>query len=452
MRSWRGLFAFLVAITATLGNAEAQWRSARYYGGSDYEFAGHLVVDAAGNSYFLGQTFSSDMDPSIVPVSQGGPPMATFVYKVSPQGTRVYATTVGTGFFLMRPVDFAVGADGTAHVLLIDGQNVRYVIRLDAAGRETTRVTISPSATGRYAEAVAVDSDGNSIVAGGTAGGGAFVVRIDVRGAMFDVYRLQASASVNDVAIDAAGNIYLVGVARAGDLPITAGAFQQHFKAGACPHPEKPAFTDPCTDAFVLKVTRSGTVVYATYFGGAGSDDGSTIVVDRAGSAIISGETQSTDLPLAAPVKAQCTNRILLLPCGEGYIAKLDPRGSALVFSTYAGARATRLTVDTASTVYAGGATNGSSGLPIYRAPQPDFGGGDSDGYVIAYSPDGRVLWSTYVGGSREEAVTGIGVAGGFVYFGGGTTSAEFATGGPPFHGGRDLFLGRVFDPLAPQQ
>jgi len=390
------------------------------------------------------------MDPSIVPASQGGPAMATFVYKLSPQGTRVYATTVGTGFFLMRPLDLAVGADGSAHVLLIDGQNVRYVIQLDAAGRETARVTISPYATGRYAQAIAVDSDGNSVVAGGTSGEGPFVVRVDRRGVMFDVYRLKASATVNDVAIDAAGNIYLLGVASAGDLPITAGSFQQQFKAGACPHPEKPTLTVPCTDAFVLKVTRTGTVVYATYFGGAGREDGGTIIVDRTGSAIISGDTQSADLPLVAPVKAQCSNRLLLLPCGEGYIAKLDPRGGTLVFSTYSGARATTLAVDAAGTVYAGGATWRSSGLPIYRAPQPDFGGGDSDGYVIAYSPRGQLLWSTHVGGSREESVTGIGVVGGFVYFGGQTTSAEFATGGPPFHGGRDLFLARVFDPLAP--
>jgi hypothetical protein len=74
-----------------------------------------------------------------------------------------------------------------------------------------------------------------------------------------------------------------------------------------------------------------------------------------------------------------------------------------------------------------------------------------SDGFVTALSRTGQVLWSTYVGGGHEEAVYGIGVAGGFVYFGGATTSAEFATGGDPFHGGRDLFVARVQDPMAPQ-
>ena len=450
MRVYPTLSVFFFAIVAILGHAEAQWRSARYYGGSDYEFVGHLAVDAAGNSYFLGQTYSTDMDPSIVPASRGGPAMATFVYKLSPQGTRVYATTVGTGMFLMRPLDFAVGADGSAHVLLIDGDNARYVIQLDASGRETARVTISPQATGEYAQAIAVDADGNSVVAGGTAGEGPFVVRIDRRGVISHIYRLRASATVNDIALDAAGNIYLVGVARAGDLPITPGAFQPQFKTGTCPSAEKPEITYPCTDAFVLKVTRTGTLDYATYFGGAGWEDGGTIAVDRSGAAIISGSTQSSDLPLVAAVKAQCSNRLLRLPCGEGYIAKLDPRGGSVVFSTYLGAWAARLAVDATGTVYAVGATSGSSGLAISRAPQPDFGGGDSDGYVMAYSPAGRLLWSTYVGGSRDEAVAGLGVAGGSVYFGGQTTSVEFATGGPPFHGGRDLFLGRVSDPLAP--
>ena len=452
MRVGPAVSVFLVSIAAIVGNADAQWRSARYYGGSDFEFSSHLVFNAEGDAYFLGQTFSSDMDPSIVPASRGGPAMATFVYKVNRQGTRVYATTVGTGFGLMRPVDLAVGADGSAHLLLIDGNNVRHVVQLDAAGRETTRVAISPHEAGEYAYAIAADSDGNSIVAAGTAGEGPLVVRIDRRGVRSDVYRLRASATVNDVAIDAAGNIYLVGVARAGDLPVTAGALQQQFKAGACRHPERLSVSEPCTDAFVLKVNRAGTLVYATYFGGAESDDGWTVVVDGTGSAIISGETRSADLPLAAPVKTQCTNRLLMLPCGEGFLAKLDSRGAALVFSTFTGARAPKLTVDDAGTVYAGGATGPSMGLPIYRAPQPDFGGGDADGYVSAYSPTGQVLWSTYVGGSREESVGGIGVAGGLVYFGGETTSAEFATGGVPFHGGRDLFLGRVLDPLTLQR
>lgn len=115
-----------------------------------------------------------------------------------------------------------------------------------------------------------------------------------------------------------------------------------------------------------------------------------------------------------------------MVPCGDGYIAKLDPRGAALVFSTYVGARPGSLALGAAGTVYAAGATGGS-GLPIDRAPQPDFGGGVSDGFAMAYSPMGQLLWSTCVGGSREDAGVGIGVARGVVYFGGVTTSPDLA-------------------------
>ena len=59
-------------------------------------------------------------------------------------------------------------------------------------------------------------------------------------------------------------------------------------------------------------------------------------------------------------------------------------------------------------------------------------------------------MFSTYVGGSSEDAVVGIGAARGVVYFGGVTTSPDLASDGAPFHGGRDLFLARVFDPIAP--
>jgi hypothetical protein len=54
------------------------------------------------------------------------------------------------------------------------------------------------------------------------------------------------------------------------------------------------------------------------------------------------------------------------------------------------------------------------------------------------------------VGGSHEEAVLGIGASRGLVYFGGVTTSADLASDAAPFHGARDLFVVRAFDPLAP--
>ena len=459
MRIHGALAAFLIVLTTIPGNLAARlrsaaafdgaWQSARYYGGTDYEFGARLVVDGAGNSYFLGYTFSADMAPSIVPVSRasGEPASATFVLKVNPEGTRVYATAVGTGISV-RPIDLDVGADGTAHVLVRDGDVTR-VIKLDALGRETMHVVIDPHAGPEvYPRAIASDDAGNSVVAGWSAEG-LFVARLDDRGGVLGVYRIRGSADVRDVTVDAAGNIYLIGIAFAGDLPTTAGALRPQFMAGACPVAGPPdgrlPRTTPCTDAFVMKMTRAGALAYATYFGGSGWDDGQTIAVDRAGFAIISGATESSDLPLVAAAKPQC-NAGVFLPCGDAYIAKLDPNGAALVFSTYVGIQPVSLAADVTGTVYAAGAA-GPSRLPTYRAPQPDFGGGEADGFVIAYSPMGQIQWSTYIGGSGEDALLGVGGAAGIVYFGGVTTSPDLASGGEPFHGGRDLFLAAIRNP-----
>lgn len=430
---FRVLGVVLASLTATLSIAEAQtaWRSLRYYGGADYEFASRLAVDAAGNSYVLGYTFSADMDAAIVPMSRasGEPASATFVYKVTPDGARAYAATIARGFGVV-PIDLAVGADGSAHVLLRDG-DVAHAIRLDAVGRETMHLTFDPRALlPLYPRAIAVDDVGNSVVAGSMASG-VFVARIDARGSMFDLYRVPASADVRDVATDAAGDIYVAGTAFEGDLPTTAGTLQPQFKGMA--------------DAFVLKVTRSGALAYATYIGGAGWDDGAAIAVDETGAVVVSGETRSSDFPLAAAARPQCT-RTPALPCRDGFIARLDPAGTRLLFSTYADTIASALAVDGSGSVYAAAATE-RVGLATYRAPQPGFGGGNVDGLATAYSPAGQLLWSTYVGGAGDDAIVGIGAARGAVYFGGVTTSAELASGASPFHGARDLFVVRLLDP-----
>jgi hypothetical protein len=86
----------------------------------------------------------------------------------------------------------------------------------------------------------------------------------------------------------------------------------------------------------------------------------------------------------------------------------------------------------------------------VRRAPQPASGGGQSDGFVVALGTAGDLLWSTYVGGSDEERIVGVGSAGGVVYIGGETTSPGWAVGGAAHHGARDLFAARIVDLRAP--
>jgi hypothetical protein len=82
----------------------------------------------------------------------------------------------------------------------------------------------------------------------------------------------------------------------------------------------------------VVKLDPSGsTTIYSTYVGGNSLDSGQAIAVDRAGSAYIGGFTNSTNFPTTAALQPVIAGSF------DGFVAKLDPSGSSLVFSTYIG-------------------------------------------------------------------------------------------------------------------
>jgi len=125
----------------------------------------------------------------------------------------------------------------------------------------------------------------------------------------------------NDVAVDAAGNVYVTGRSYYSDFPVTTGAFQTHFKE-----------IGPWdTTAFVAKFDPTGSrLIYATYLSGEGGETtGEGIAVDAAGDAYVSGYTNSKGFPT--------TPGALRGSGAGGFVAKLDPQGSGLVYSTLIG-------------------------------------------------------------------------------------------------------------------
>ena len=425
------------------------WQSATYHGGSDYEFAETFVVDSWGNSYMLGRTFSGDMQPSVQPVAAtfGEPASATFVLKLTPRGQPDYATRVGAGLGFL-PLDLAVGMDGAAHVLARDG-DVAHIIKLDAvSGAIEYDVTFDGATEGRYPKAIAVDDAGHAVVAGWSASG-LFVARLDARGIVFAADSFPLNIDPKDIDVDSAGDVYIVGSMSSDGLPTTARSVQPRYNAGDCSDPFPPQRLTPCADAILMKVSLGGLVRYATYFGGTGLDEGYRVAVDRTGAAVIAGITRSVDLPVAGALQAQCNPGFVPLRCGDAFVAKVDPTGSQLVFATYFGGTDTEsvsgLAFDDEGNIYLAGNIAGG-GMPIYRAPQPTSGGGRTEGFAAALGPAGDLQWSTYIGGADDDRVVGIGVASGLIQFGGETLSPAWASGGAPFHGGRDLFTAQLVD------
>lgn len=120
------------------------------------------------------------------------------------------------------------------------------------------------------------------------------------------------------IKIDGSGNVYITGRTASSNFPVTAGAFDQIYNGGAF-------------DVFVSKLNASGSaLVYSTFLGGTGDDNGNGIAVDGSGNAYITGPTGSSDFPVTSGAYDQSYNG----GSQDVFVCKLNASGSVLVYST----------------------------------------------------------------------------------------------------------------------
>jgi hypothetical protein len=181
-----------------------------------------------------------------------------------------------------------------------------------------------------YGYGIAVDSFGNAYVTGRTYSadfptanplqasyGGeldAFVAKLNATGSAL-VYSTYLGGSRydegNSIAVDSSGNAYVTGVTYSTNFP-TATPFQS--TCGGC---------STYADAFVAKLNAIGSaLVYSTYLGGSGVDYGYGIAVDSSGNAYVTGETSSTDFPVAHPLQASAHGNF------DVFVTKISPVGA----------------------------------------------------------------------------------------------------------------------------
>src|SRR2546426_1062263 len=220
------------------------------------------------------------------------------------------------------------------------------------------------------------------------------------------------------IAGDADGDAYVAGATGSTDFPTV--------------NPLQPAFGGGNSDAFVAKLSPAGSdLLYSTYLGGSGTEGSGGIAVDAMGQAYLAGSTSSADFPTVNPMQPTRGGPSDLF---DAYVAKLDPSGAALVYSTYLGGSAddgaSGIAVDTVGDAFVLGAT-GSTDFPTLNALQPARAG-RNDAFVASFDPTGAIRYSTYLGGSRDEEPFGISVdTSGSAYVTGGTTSSDFPTANP---------------------
>lgn len=224
---------------------------------------------------------------------------------------------------------------------------------------------------------------------------------------------------VNSVAVDQSGNAYVTGD--------TTVAFPNK-------HPEFGS--QVAQNAYVTKFSPSGSsLIYTTVFGGNSDDVGNAIAVDSSGNAYVAGETFSSDFPTTPGAFEPPPQSI---DADNGFIAKLNPGGSAFVYSLLLGGgdsdEIRAMALDTQHRVYVTGFTC-STNFPVKNAFQPVTVGqncadGGGDAFVTRVNAAGTDLdFSTYLDGTFESLGNGIAVDSAFhAYVTGSTESSDFPT------------------------
>lgn len=246
--------------------------------------------------------------------------------------------------------------------------------------------------------------------------------------------------SGNAIAVDAGGSAYVAGATSSPEFPTTAGAYQEtaHYPGYGC--------------SFITKLSPAGnSLVYSTYLGGnidEGWDTTTTIrgiAVDASGAAYVTGSTYAYYFPIVDGY--QKTKGM----SADAFFTKLNPTGSALLYSTYLGGRAgdygRAIAVDANGAAYIAGYT-ASDDFPTQNAYQGtlagDPGGSRRDAFVTKFTKEGDALvFSTYLGGTSPFGDSAFGIAldnQGAAYVTGTTQSDDF----PTYQAYQDTYAGNV--------
>ncbi len=378
-----------------------------FLGGTDIDVGNGVAVDSAGNAYIAGraQSINFPTTTGAYQTTSGGGSDA-FVAKLNPAGSAlIYSTYIGGQ---SGDIGFGVAfnpATGNAYV----------------TGATTS--SNFPVTAGAFQTACG----GGCSSVGGSA---VFVSELNSTGSAL-LYSTYIGGSTADTAIafgislDSAGEAYVTGRTSSAAFPTTSGAFQTTFGGNQ--------------DAFVAKVNATGSaLVYSTFLGGSAVDLTIGIHVDAAGNAYVAGNSASSNFPTTpGAYQTTCANSCA---SADAFVAKLAPDGSKLVYSTFIGGSSsddgTAVSIDSAGNAYVTGFTCSTDFPTTPGAAQSVFGGATlcsnsgGDAFVSKINAAGSaLLYSTYLGGSGNDAAFAIGVdSKGQAWVSGSTYSKNFPT------------------------
>lgn len=388
---------------------------ATYLGGSAGDQGNAIAVDADGNAYITGQTASTDFPTVAGDYSRsnaGG--LDAFVSKISADGsTLLYSTYVG-GSGNDAGNAITVNASGAAFVA---GETA-------SADFPTTKGAFQTTFGGGGLDAIVFELN---------PAGTALTYSTYLGGTGDDV--------ANGISLDSSGNTYIVGSTTSANFPTL-----------------NPIQTTPegVQAAFVSKLNASGSgLIFSTYLGGSENDFASAVALDSSNNVYVTGATQNPNFPVTpGSFQTKCgTDGTCNGSLADAFVTVFKADASGYIYSTFLGGEAIDqgygIAVDSIGDAYITGLT-GSQQFPILKPAIQSTYGGNQDAFVTALNPSGNaLLYSTYLGGSLNDAGTGIAIDGSrTVYVTGQTGSSDFpvtpnATQ-PHLGGDNDAFVSEI--------
>ena len=374
-----------------------------------------IAVDVSGNAYITGYTYSADF-PVTSGAFQKGNQAATvelatgFVTKLNPSGTAlVYSTYLG-GSTLDELTALAIDSAGDAYI-----SGISFSSNFPTTAGVLQTANKSFTSNGYNAVISKLNPTGSGLIYSTYLGGGST-----------DGSTLSNIYWTNPIVVDKSGNVYVAGFSSSGDFPVTAGAYQ--------------AKNNGTINITVSKLNPTATqLIYSTYLGGNTVSYCEGLAVDSVGNAYVAGYTSDLDFPVTKgafqTVNKADTNTADSADSNQnGFLTKINPAGTALVYSTYLGGstgpwggdQIYNLTIDAAGDAYVVGSAM-SADFPVtsnaFQAKNKgathccDYTAYTSNGFLTEFNPAGTgLIYSTYFGGTGTQNAAGPGGSGDTAY------------------------------------
>ena len=414
-------------------------------GGGDLGRA--IAVDSSNRAVVVGITCSPNF-PTVGGVKPPTSGCSTFITKLDFTGSRlvfssfIKDTNSGplgpgvaldsrdnvyvTGFTIPSPTQFPITANAFQKTFG-GGDADAYAIKLNSSGSMLVYATFLGGMFDDEGSGIAVDSSGNAYIAGRTtspnfhttsgvfqpackvnSNGGcvnAFVTKLNADGskAVYSTFLggdSMGTQAATGIAVDGSGNAFITGETDAVDFPTTAGSVQ-------------PAFGG-FIDGFAAELSSSGShLIFSTFLGGTNLDSGHGIAVDALGNTFVTGSTSSGNFPVKNAFQPSCPQSCVT----NAFVTKLDA-GGRLVYSTYLGGTTSDnptngmgIAVTSSGLAYVVGTTGSTTFPTTQTAFQRIIGGlGNDDVFITKFDATGKLIYSSYLGGSGDEFLPAVAV------------------------------------------